>query len=48
MDTHLINSQMLSRKDVRVWFWDGGAEFIGYCKMIADRGHRVPAVRVGE
>jgi hypothetical protein len=29
---------MLSRKDVRVWFWDGGAEFVGHCKMIADNG----------
>lgn len=38
MDTHLVNSQMLSRKDVRVWFWNGSAEFTGHCKVLADNG----------
>jgi hypothetical protein len=38
METHLVNSQMLSRKDVRIWFWDGTAEFSGHCKAVADNG----------
>ncbi|HVR84710.1 MAG TPA: hypothetical protein VMU54_10390 [Planctomycetota bacterium] len=38
METHLVNSQMLSRKDVRAWFWDGQAEFSGPCLAIADNG----------
>lgn len=38
MDTHLINSQFLSRRDVRVWFWDGGQEYVGECRAIAENG----------
>lgn len=38
MDTHLINSQFLSRRDVRVWFWDGGQEYQGECRAIAENG----------
>ncbi|HXG61689.1 MAG TPA: hypothetical protein VNO22_09950 [Planctomycetota bacterium] len=38
MDTHLINSQFLSRRDIRVWFWDGGQEYLGECRAIAENG----------
>jgi hypothetical protein len=38
MDTHLINSQFLSRRDIRVWFWDGGQEYTGECRVLADNG----------
>lgn len=38
MDTKLINSQLISRRDVRVWFWDGEREYKGYCVEAAENG----------
>ena len=38
MDTKLINSQLISRKDVRVWFWDGEREYKGRCVETAENG----------
>ncbi len=38
MDTRWINSQFISRKDVRVWFWDGEREYKGHCVMVAQNG----------
>jgi hypothetical protein len=38
VETHLVNSQLLSKKDVRVWFWAGDSEFAGDCKAVADNG----------
>jgi hypothetical protein len=38
METRLINSQFISRKDVRVWFWDGEREYRGQCVEAADNG----------
>jgi len=38
METRLINSQFLSRKDVRVWFWDGEREYKGHCVEAAENG----------
>ncbi len=38
MDTRLINSQLISRRDVRVWFWDGEREYKGFCVEAADNG----------
>jgi hypothetical protein len=38
MDTKLINSQLISRKDVRVWFFAGGKEYVGPALMVADNG----------
>ena len=38
MDTRLINEKLVSRKDVRVWFWDGQREYKGDCRSMADNG----------
>jgi hypothetical protein len=38
METKLINSQFLSRRDVRVWFWDGEREYKGQCAEWAHNG----------
>ncbi len=38
MDTHLVNSQFLSKRDVRVWFFEGGNEYSGECRAVADNG----------
>jgi hypothetical protein len=38
METKLVNSQLVSRKDVKVWFWDGEREFSGDCRAIAENG----------
>lgn len=38
MDTRLVNSQIVSRKDVRVWFWDGQQEYRGDVVMLAENG----------
>lgn len=38
MDTKLVNSQLISRKDVRVWFFDAGAEFRGNATVVAENG----------
>lgn len=38
MDTRLVNSQLVSRKDVRVWFWDGQQEYKGDVVMMAENG----------
>jgi hypothetical protein len=38
VETRLINSQFLSRRDVRVWFWDGEREYKGQCAEWADNG----------
>jgi hypothetical protein len=38
MDTRLVNSQFMSRKDVRVWFWDGDREYKGDVVMLAENG----------
>lgn len=37
MQTHLVNSQLLSRKDVRVWFFQE-RDFAGDATAIADNG----------
>jgi len=38
VETHLVNSQFLSKKDVRVWLWAGDSEFSGDCRAVADNG----------
>ena len=38
MDTKLINSHLVSRKDVKVWFFEGGKEYVGPALMVADNG----------
>ncbi len=38
METRLINSQFISRRDVRVWFWDGEREYKGKCVEVAENG----------
>lgn len=38
MDTKLINSQLLSRKDVKVWFFHEGAEYRGEATLVAENG----------
>lgn len=38
METKLVNSQLVSRKDVHVWFWDGEREFSGDCRAVAENG----------
>ena len=38
MDTKLINSHLVSRKDVKVWFFEGGQEYVGPALMVADNG----------
>ena len=38
METRLVNEKFISRKDVRVWFWDGLREFSGDCRSMADNG----------
>ena len=38
MDTKLVNSQLISRKDVRVWFFDAGEEFRGSATAVAENG----------
>jgi hypothetical protein len=38
MDTRLVNSQLISKKDVRVWFFEGGREYAGPATMVADNG----------
>lgn len=38
MDTKLVNSRLISRKDVRVWFFDGGEEFRGNASVVAENG----------
>ena len=38
MDTKLVNSRLISKKDVRVWFFDGGEEFKGTTTAVAENG----------
>lgn len=38
MDTRLVNSQLVSRRDIKVWFWDGSREFQGECVALGDNG----------
>lgn len=38
MDTKLVNSRLLSKKDVRVWFFDGGEEYRGDATVVAENG----------
>jgi hypothetical protein len=38
MDTKLINTHLVSRKDVKVWFFEGGKEYVGPALMVADNG----------
>lgn len=38
METKLVNSQLVSRKDIKVWFWDGEREYSGECRAIAENG----------
>jgi hypothetical protein len=38
VDTHLINSRMLSRKDVHIRFSHADTEFSGHCLAVADNG----------
>ena len=38
MDTRLINSQLVSRRDIKVWFWDGQREYQGECVALGDNG----------
>ncbi|MBI2899536.1 MAG: hypothetical protein HYY17_05085 [Planctomycetes bacterium] len=38
METRLINSQLVSRRDIKVWFWDGQREFQGECVALGENG----------
>lgn len=38
MDTKLINSRLLARRDVKVWFFDGGREHSGPASCVAENG----------
>lgn len=38
MDTRLVNSQLVSRRDIKVWFWDGQREYQGECVALGDNG----------
>jgi len=38
VDTRLLNTQLLSRRDIQVWFWDGEKEFQGDCVALGDNG----------
>ncbi len=38
MDTRLVNSQLVSRRDIKVWFWDGEREYQGECVALGDNG----------
>lgn len=38
MDTKLVNSRLLSRRDVRVWFFEGGREYAGPATCVAENG----------
>ena len=33
-----MNTQLLSRRDIQVWFWDGEKEFQGDCVALGDNG----------
>jgi len=38
VDTRLLNTQLLSRRDIKVWFWDGEREYQGECVALGDNG----------
>lgn len=38
MDTKLVNSRLLARRDVRVWFFESGREFAGPATCVAENG----------
>jgi hypothetical protein len=38
MDTRLVNSQLVSRREIKVWFWDGQRECAGECVALGDNG----------
>lgn len=38
MDTKLVNSRLLARRDVRVWFFEAGREFAGPATCVAENG----------
>ena len=38
MDTKLVNSRLLARRDVKVWFFEGGREYAGPATCVAENG----------